>query len=240
MAYELSINHYSLQEICEKEELDYVCSKIYDLLSKNHLQIIKNAFLNNTKIASNGLVYLKIKGLAQILRTGASNYFVYQGVDGIISPAEVISIDGEEYISGSTLAGLLDYRISTTLGRTKTYLKFSRQIYQMIGELDSINTVRTIYLHDIEKNRKELKKARIKKYNIVACEFSRNKFDNNSDVEFAHIRSVITNPHLASDVDNGVIILKHIHAELTSLNIHDYEGMYNYCVRKGYSTDWAN
>jgi len=239
MAYELSILYYTLQEMCERNELDYVCGRVYELLSENHLQAIKNSFMNNTKIAANGIVYLRIKGLANILRTGAANYFVYQGIDGIMGGAEIISIDGEEYISGPALAGLLDYRISTTIGKTKKYLIYSREIYEIIRELNNVNMVREIFLRDIEDKRKELKKARIKTYNISACEFSGTSFKKKSEVQFAHIESVITKPHLAVDINNGVIILNAIHAELTKMQIHDYRGMFEYCQKNGYSTDWA-
>lgn len=242
MTNELSIRYYPVYALSEKKELDYVCDKIYELLSNNHLKTIENAFMKNTRVGSNGLIYLKIRGLSSILRTGASGaerYFVYQGVDGVIAPAEIISIDGEEYISGPALTALLDFRISSSMGKKKMYLKYSRDIYEYIRELNDVISIREIYIEDIENSRKYLKYDRIKKYNISCCEFSGIKFEKKSEVEFAHIESVVTSPHLAQNIDNGLIILKQIHAELTRRQIHDYKGMFNFCIENGYSTDWA-
>ncbi|APC38899.1 hypothetical protein [Clostridium estertheticum] len=242
MSSKLSVSYYTIYDLSEKDALDYVCDKIYELLSSNHLKIIENAFIKNTRVGSNGLIYLRIKGIANILRTGSSGaerYFVYQGVDGVIAPAEIISIDGEEYISGPTLMALLDYRISSSRGKKKMYLKYSKDIYEYIRELNDVINIREINIDSIENNRKYLKEKRIKEYNISYCEFSDIKFYRKSEVEFAHIESVITSPHLAQDIDNGVIILKHIHAELTRRQIHDYRGMFEFCIENGYSTYWA-
>jgi len=65
-------------------------------------------------------------------------------------------------------------------------------------------------------------------------------FAKDSDVKFAHIESVVVNPFKALDLDNGVIILKNIHANLTRLNIHTFEQLYLFCKENHYSTDWAN
>ncbi|OSA95248.1 UNVERIFIED_ORG: hypothetical protein B2H93_06045 [Clostridium botulinum] len=243
MSNQLSIRYYSIFDLSQKDELDYVCDKVYELLSSNHLKTIENAFIKNTRVGSNGIIYLRIKGLANILRTGASGaerYFVYQGIDGVIAPAEIISIDGEEYISGPALMALLDYRISSSIGKRKMYLKYSKDIYEYIRELNDVINMREIYVENIENSRKTLKDKRIEKYNIFCCEFSGIKFTNTSEVEFAHIESVVTSPHLANNIDNGVIILSEIHAELTRGKIHNYKGMFDFCVENSYRTDWAN
>jgi hypothetical protein len=243
MSNQLSIIYYNLGQLFQKKEISYICNEFENMLNKKHLASIINAFYLNTRIASNGLVYLRIKGIAQVLRTGASGaerYLIYNGVDGVVPEAEIMAINGEEYISGPSLAALLDYRMSTVPGgKTKSYLKFSESIYRIIKNHHRVQDIRDIYLDDINKNRKYLKKERINTYNINKCEFSGVMFNSNSDVEFAHIESVVTNPFRALDINNGVIILKEIHAELTRRNIHNLEGMYNYCIENRYSTDWC-
>lgn len=77
------------------------------------------------------------------------------------------------------------------------------------------------------------------KYNIKYCEFTGKKFNSRSEVEFAHIHSVITNPELAIDINNGVIILKEIHKDMTKKQLHTYNKMYKYCETNGYSLAWA-
>lgn len=52
--------------------------------------------------------------------------------------------------------------------------------------------------------------------------------------------SVVTNPFKALDLNNGVIILKSIHANLTRQNIHTFEQLYRFCKDNHYSLDWAD
>ena len=47
-------------------------------------------------------------------------------------------------------------------------------------------------------------------------------------------------PDRALSVDNGVIILKEIHAELTRMQALTFEEMYEYCQEMGYSLRWAD
>lgn len=240
MSNELSLRTYPLSELCAKEDLIFVQDKVFDLLNKGDLTKIKKAFYANSRVVENGMIYIRVKGLANILRNKVARIFVYEGVEKIISPAEVISIDGEEYISGPELAKLLEYRLNSTTGKTRMYIAFAREVYDFINDLKVVDQMRAIYWNNIEDVRKDMKVQRIKKYNISFCEFTGIKFHNNSEVQFAHINSVITKPHLALDLDNGVIIFQDIHAELTRLEIHDFEGMYNYCIERGYNTNWAN
>ncbi len=158
---------------------------------------------------------------------------------GILAPAEIIEIDGEEHISGPSLRAVLDARIAFTDGRTKQYLRVSMQAYEKIIALSQVNDLKELFLDDIRNNRPLLKSQRIAEYNITQCEFSGQIFNNSRDVEFAHIESVVTQPLLALDIKNGVIILKSIHRELTNKGIHGYEGMYNFCIQNNYSTNWT-
>lgn len=243
MSNELSVNYYSLPELREKEELGYSGGKIFERLSKNHLKSIENAFLQNTKISSNGIIYIRIKGLANILRTssrGVASTLIYNGVEGVLSSAALISIEGEEYISGPSLIGFLDYRIKTVPVKQQLYLTYSKNIYDYINGIKEIANLAAIYTQEIDDNRKFLKRKKISEYNISCCEFTGKKFSSISEVDFAHIESVVTSPHLALNLDNGVIIFKDIHSELTRLEIVTFEGMYEYCCEKDYKLDWAD
>lgn len=239
--YELSVQTYPLKDICAKEELKYIFAVTAKQLSSKSLGAIINAFYKSTVVAQNGMLYFRIRDLAQILRTGASGaerVLIYQGVKGVYSPAEIININGCECISGPTLCQILDYRISSSLGKHRQYLKFSSSVYQ---ELEvKCNELRESYYLEIEQSRNKLKKKRIKYYNITQCEFTGKHFKTLDDVEFAHIEGVVVCPDKALSIDNGVIILKEIHAELTRMKALTFEEMYKYCQKKGYSLKWAD
>lgn len=237
-----SIVYHQLNGLIERPELNIIANIATNSLNQGHLTGIVNAFFINTKICVNGVPYIKISGLSSILRTGnsgAERPLIYQGIQGILPAAAIIEIDGEEHISGPSLRAILDTRISFTDGRTKQYLQAAMQAYERIINLSQVRDLKEVFLDDIRNNRPLLKSRRIVERNITCCEFSNEIFKNRSDVEFAHINSVVINPLLALDINNGVIIMKSIHRQLTELGIHNYEGMYSFCLLNNYSTAWA-
>ncbi|MGF1903405.1 hypothetical protein [Aliivibrio sifiae] len=239
---QLSVNCYSLSELTEKEELNWSVKKIHEELNKKDIVGIANAFYRNTKIGANGIPYIRIKGLAQILRTansGAERVLVDQGVVNVFSNSPVVSIDREEYISGPSLVGLIHTRINHSLGKTKQYLEVAYQFYISVLNSPPVRDLKERYIKDIESKRSSLKMLRIKEHNITRCEFSGVEYVSTGVVQFAHIDSVISAPHKALDIENGVIILGRIHLELTKLQIHDFDGMYDFCKERNYSLSWA-
>lgn len=238
-----SIIYHQLDDLIDRPELGYIANIATDILNKGHITAIVNSFFVNTKICVNGIPYIKISGLSTILRTGnsgAERPLIYQGMPNIISPAEIIEIEGEEHISGPTLRAFIDARIAFSNGRTKQYLNVAMQAYERIINLAEVRDLKDIFLEDIRNNRPLLKNQRIAEYDIAQCEFSGHYFANKSEVEFAHIESVVTQPFNALNIDNGVIILCSIHRELTKQGIHNFEGMYNFCVQNNYFTNWAD
>lgn len=235
--------YHNLNELIEKAELETALNIVQQQLHKGHITSILNAFFLNTKICINGIPYIKVKGLSPILRTGASGAerpLVYTGIKGVIPPAELIEIDGYEYISGASLIGLINARVFSVSGKTKQYLEIATQTYYKIIDLSQIRDLREIFLDEIRNNRPYLKQDRIEVFSITQCEFTGQYFSHRDEVEFAHIESVSTNPFKALDITNGVIILKHIHEDLTKRKIHNFDEMYNYCLEKKYSRIWAN
>lgn len=238
-----SVIYLPLNELTQRNELDLVLKVASRVLNEGHITAIVNAFFINTKICINGIPYLKVNGLSTILRTGNSGSerpLIYQGMPGVISAAEIVEIQGVEHISGPTLRGLIDTRLSQATGKTKQYLLIAMASYERILNLSQVRDLKEVFLDDIRNNRPLLKTQRIAEYNITTCEFSEVTFVNRLDVEFAHIESVVSNPMLALNVNNGVIILKSIHQVLTRRGIHGYEGMYNFCLENNYLTDWAD
>ncbi|WP_252177471.1 hypothetical protein [Endozoicomonas sp. 4G] len=238
-----SIVYHELNSLAEDSELKHIVDATIHRLNKGHITAILNSFFINTKICVNGIPYIKIKGLSNILRTGnsgAERPLIYQGMPGITSAAEIIEIKGEEHISGPTLVMLIEARMNFSRGRTKEYLQIAKSAYERIINLPEVRDLKDVFLSDIDNNRPLLKIQRISELNITACEFSGNSFTNKSEVEFSHIESVISNPSLALDINNGVIILKTIHHEITRRKLHGFSEMYEFCKEKGFSTKWAD
>jgi hypothetical protein len=238
-----AIIYHRLADLVERDALQFALSAATQSLHRGHISAILNAFHANTQVSASGVPYVRVRGIAPILRTsnsGAERPLIYRGIAGLIGSAEVVEISGEEYISGPCLAGLLYARISTSDTKTRLYLEFSMSLYNKISNIPVIRDLKELFISNVEENRPRLKKTRIAYYSITRCEFTAEPFADLSAVDFAHIESVITNPFNALNIDNGVIILKKIHRELTKLQIHDFDGMYEYCVERNFSTAWAD
>ncbi|HBC3413546.1 hypothetical protein P3647_10860 [Vibrio parahaemolyticus] len=212
-------------------------------LTASTLTTIRNAFVRGALITENGWPYIDVSQLKHLLRTsnsGAESPLWQNGIDGLVSPSLPFTVEKKIYITGSDFIALLDARIRLSTGQTKLYLRYARDIYNSILSADPIQDLSASFNSRIDQDRSGLKKRRIDYYQITFCEFTGSSFTSYIDVEFAHIDSVATAPLRANDIHNGVIILKEIHAELTRRNIHDFEGMYDFCEEMGYYTDWAD
>lgn len=214
---------------------------VINQLTQRHVKAIINAFNNGVKVNNNGAIYIAISYLHTLLRTepGAANRMWQDGISSYVSGADSHNINNELYISGPDFIGLVDARIQLSYGKTKLYLQYIQAAYYSLTSHQSINDIRTAYAHSIETMRSKLKKERIKEFCIRHCEFSGKEFFDDRQVEFAHIASVSTSPDTALDINNGVIILKEYHRELTRRHIHDRQGMYNYCEENNFSIEWA-
>jgi hypothetical protein len=237
-----TLRYYDLSELTDPFSIDDLSNATLDQLDKGNVDSIAKALYANTKICVNGVPFIKVKGIADIIRTGNSGLeraLIYQGLPGFLPRSEIVSIDGFDHISGHSLCAILDSRIACRSGKTKQYLQIALNLYFKILNFGPVRDLKEMFLEEIEQKRASLKNERIKFYRINQCEFSGQPFNDTSLVQFAHIDSVVYNPGRALDINNGVIILREIHAEMTRRGINTYEETFSFCEEKGYSLDWA-
>lgn len=239
----VALRYYDLQSLTNPLVIDDISAAVLDQLDKGSIDSIAKALYVNTKICVNGVPFIKVQGIADIIRTGNSGLeraLIYQGLPGFLPRSEIVSIDGFDHISGHSLCAILDSRIATRSGKTKQYLKIALNLYYKIINSEAVRDRKELFLEEVEGKRPYLKTERIKAYNITRCEFTGTKITDYSMVQFAHLDSVTYNPNKALDINNGVIILREIHSDMTRKGINTYEETYEYCEVNGYSTDWAN
>lgn len=239
---DLSVQYYNLNELSDPLAISKISQAVLDQLDRGNVDAIAKAFYLNTKICVNGIPYIKVSGIADIIRTGNSGLeraLIYQGVAGILAKSEVISIDGFDHISGPSLVAILDTRIAFKVGKTKQYLMIALSLYNTVLNNPGVRDLKEMFVDEIEKRRPGLKSERIKTFSITHCELTNTLITDLSQVQFAHIDSVVYQPAKALDISNGIIILKNIHSDMTRRGINSYEEMYQYCLDKGYSTQWA-
>lgn len=238
----VSVRYYDLSELSDPFSIEDISGATRDQLDRGNVESIVRALYANTKICVNGVPFIKVKGIADIIRTGNSGLeraLIYQGLPGFLPRSEIVSIDGLDHISGHSLCAILDSRIACRSGKTKQYLQIALNMYYKILNSGAVRDLKEMFLEEIENKRGSLKTERIRAYNIKKCEFTGESFHDLFAVQFAHIDSVVYNPGKALDVNNGVIILREIHADMTRRGINTYEETYSYCDKNGYSLDWA-
>ncbi len=239
----LTTRYHDLSSLTDPLVIGEISNATLDQLDRGHLESIAKALYVNTKICVNGVPFIKVKGIADIIRTGNSGLeraLIYQGLPGFLPRSEIVSIDGFDHISGHSLCAILDSRIATRSGKTKQYLQIALSMYNKILNSGAVRDLKEIFLEEIESRRSTLKAERIRTYNITHCEFTGEKINDYSMVQFAHIDSVVYNPNRALDINNGVIIFREIHSDMTRKGINTYEETYEYCEENGYHTDWAD
>lgn len=238
----LTVRYYDLSELSDPFAIDDVSNATIDQLDRGNVESIAKALYANTKVCVNGVPFIKVKGIADIIRTGNSGLeraLIYQGLPGFLPRSEVVSIDGLDHISGHSLVAILDSRIANRSGKTKQYLRIALNLYNKVLNSGAVRDLKEMFLEEIEQKRSTLKSERIRQYQITECEFTGEPITDYSSVQFAHIDSVVYNPSRALDIDNGVIIFREIHADMTRRGINTYEDTYSYCEEMGYDLGWA-
>ncbi len=238
-----SANFYTLDDLnldLRNQVVDFN-NVVLNQLTRATLTRIKNSFTRAMFVFANGSCFVHVSELGNLLRTGngAHNYLWQNGIPGYSSSSDPYNIGNNIYISGPDFCGLLDARIMTTSGTQNIYLRYVRSVYQAITSSEQLTHLRTIFTNTIDNRRSQLKHDRMNAYSITQCEFSGEYIQDTEDVVFAHIDSVATSPLRALDINNGVIISREIHDELTRLCIHDFAGMYDFCIENNLDTDWA-
>ncbi len=233
--FEIIFNKHEAQTLIE-------ISVTKDMLSQATITTINNQIQHHTIIDTrSGIFYFRIKGIHHILRTtkGLANTLIRKGVPNILSATtQIIEYESKEYISQTDLQSIFSYCQDVSKDKRTIYLKYTQTYTNMLKDLEYTKNLKRVMMDNIAK-RTKLKKTKIKQENITKCQFSDKVFSDDSEVEYAHIDAVAYRPDMASDLRNGVIILKEIHEELTRLEIYTFEAMYAFCEENNYRLEWA-
>lgn len=227
-----AIRYSSLNELnFENQDLDNVkiAGMILQQLNQGTLTRIKNALENSVLISSFGELLISVDKLNDLFRTGnsgAESMFVRKGIGNSVSPSIMLNIENSFYISVFDFEAILSHRIDSASmygGKKYQYLCYVKRLLEYLKNHSVYVDVRNLYLSQVDEYRPQLK---IERYNLLqnkCCEFSKFRIDNLHNFEFAHIQSVVTNPR----------------QELTRNQVHDFEGMYEFCEINNFDLEWA-
>ncbi|KYN81664.1 hypothetical protein ATY35_19860 [Vibrio cidicii] len=222
-----------------------IADMILQQLDKGTLTRIKRSFESSVLISNFGELLINVNKLSELFRTGnsgAESVFIRKGIGNSVSPSKTINVESDYYISVFDFEAILSNRIDSSSfigGKKYQYLCYVKMLLEYLKDHRVYRDVRNLYFSQVEEHRPRLKKERYDMLKSKCCEFSGKYISDLSDYEFAHIQSVVTNPRNALNVYNGVLIHKDIHRALTNNQVHDFEGMYEYCERFDYSLVWV-
>lgn len=196
---------------------------------------VKNAWVNFTHIDDEGIVWVDVERIEDILRTTKT-----------IAKYELVNIDDKDkfvdgkktYIRAYIIRSIIDRFIQREkMSRRKEYLKYSEQIYKAIRDCDTAEVIRTKYISNMEADRKKLKGQRIKEYKIKYDELTGDKLIKRT-AEFSHIRSAAIFREISTDIENGLIVNKETHIIITEKGVNDEIELYSLCKERSWKTAW--
>ena len=198
---------------------------------------ISNAWKNTAHIDCKGWVWVSKDKLHSILRTTKKNveYIFMQFPD-----ESKATFGNNTYVRGYEVMKFICKSFEENATGTKlTYLETSKQYYDSISSCDKAKLLRLEYEKEIKKQIRNLKKERMKTYNIKNDELT-NEPLNTKTAEFSHIRSVSMHPDFSAIVENGLVVNKETHKIITSYGINDENELLNLCYQMNWSTLWYN
>lgn len=205
------------------------------ILDERTITAIKNAWNNFSIIDQYGRIWINSEGVHIVLRTTKDNAsYLIAGL-----PNDQRFHNGNNlFIKGESICYLLDSNIQNARSILReNYIKYSQLLYIAIRDCSRARELRAERYEYLRKVIKTLKLKRINLYSITKDELTGDNL-HASTAEFSHIRSVALFPHLASFVENGLILNNRTHKEITSNSINDERELFQLCNHKGWNTDW--
>ncbi|WP_330924888.1 hypothetical protein [Candidatus Sororendozoicomonas aggregata] len=106
-----------------------------------------------------------------------------------------------------------------------------------VRDSECAEVIRLKYSEHIMVLKRELKRTRIKEFNIISDELTGIKLMVATS-EFHHIRRQSVYPYLVNMIWNGLIVNKETHKIITANNINDEYDLRDLCDEMGWSKRW--
>ena len=205
-----------------------------EIAAKQTITAIENSYNQCCFLDRRGVMWFNVERLDGILRTTKC---IARHIVSEIPDSLKLFVASKIYVTGYEVGKLIDSRIQTTgLQSTREYLKYSESIYIAIRDCDSSFNIRASFALESKEKRKGLKSRRVRRYKIKYDELTNDILKYGA--EFSHIRSYAIFSASANDVENGLIVNKQIHKEITAKNINDEDELLNLCIENSWNTEW--
>jgi hypothetical protein len=205
-------------------------------LNKATLREIENAWYQSTIISlDDGKIWFRAERVNSVLRTDKASASKWV----ILLPEHLkIEIDECEYVDTVALVASLHQRMSRSRDDYhRAYREFSWAMLTALRRSPQVQQLHRLLQIDLKKELSELKKKRMKDYQITHDELTGEKLFKRT-AAFSHIRSKDIFPELALFVWNGLVINEATHEIITSESVVNEKELLKLCEHQGWSSSW--
>jgi hypothetical protein len=207
---------------------------------------ITNAWQEGTIVdQETGVLWVRRDKLASILcTTDPIARFIFGGVDTKDKQTRMINEKGGlksvECLSISQVTKELTNIIMNPGGlKQRVRGQFSFDHLTAILNSPEIDIIIGIHLEYVNSKQGDLKKARIKRFNLTADELTGEPFHTSSQrSHFSHIRGKRTCVRLAIDINNGLVVNDETHGIITKAGVEDEHELLKICEIYSWNTSW--
>lgn len=219
---------------------------VKDNLDKAVRTRITNAWQEGTIVdQKTGVVWVRRDKLASILCTNDNTArYLFGGANTEDKQTRIINDEGElksiECLSVAQVSRELTNIILNPSGlKQRVRGQFSFDHLTDILNSPEIDIIIGIHLEYVKSKQGDLKKARIKRFNLTADELTGEVFHTNSQrSHFSHIRGKRTCVRLAIDIDNGLVVNDETHRIITKAGVEDEHELLKICEIYSWDTSW--
>jgi hypothetical protein len=203
-------------------------------LAKSTVASINNAIEEGAIIDKGGVLWIKADKLNVVWRTDKPT--ARQIVLGIPKGKFRRTINNEEYIRHAEVMKWIFYRLESATGSKEKYLEHTESILLYILKEPAIRIYKLEMALVWGSQKRLLKGERIERYNIHSDELTGVALKPGS--EFSHIISVASDPELADQIWNGLVVNTETHKLITSKGITNHIDLLCLCEEKEWETSW--
>jgi hypothetical protein len=215
-------------------DLDIDFPEANKTLNPTTVTTINNAIEQGAIIDKNGILWVRTDKLYHVWRTDKPT--ARQIILDIPEGKFRRTFGGEEYIRSAEVMKWIFYRLESATGTKERYLKHTSYILQSVIEEPVIRVFRLEAALAWQSQKTLLRNARKKTYAINCDELTGTLLKRGS--EFSHIISAASDPELADQIWNGLVINRETHKFITEKEITNEDALLDLCAEERWSTSW--
>jgi hypothetical protein len=217
-------------------DLDIDFPEANEALAKNTVTRINNAIEEGAIIDKNGVLWIRTDKLDDVWRTDkpTARQMVLQIPEGKFRR----TFGGKEYVRSAEVTKWIFYRLESATGTKEKYLKHTKNILQSVIEEPALRVFKLEAALAWQSQKKLLKGERIRRYAINIDELTGTVLKRGLGSDFSHIISAASDPELADQIWNGLVVNTETHKLITAKEITNHEDLLCFCEEEKWSTSW--